>query len=164
MTRASGSGTPNSTSRKVMAIAPISSAATLTSTGIDVRGWTWLEVVLMLGVMTATATVDLTLEGCDTLGGSYSPIAGAVMAQRLAATHAAKPWHGFINLCNRPKTNSGLDVNFIRVVSTNATAASLTGVLVILTNGDRTDRVQAAQLGSSPAATPLTASDSLFAI
>jgi hypothetical protein len=129
-----------------------------------VRGWSWAEIILQLGVMTATATVDLTVEGCDTLGGSYSPIAGAVMAQRLAATHAAKPWHGFINLANRPKTNSGLDVNFIRIVSTNATAASLTAVLVILYGGDRTERVQAVQLGSSPAATPLTSSDSLFAI
>lgn len=164
MSALSGSGTPNSQTRKVMAIAPISASTAQTSTGIDVRGFQWAEVLLCLGAMTATATVDLTVEGSDALGGTYGAIAGAVMPQRLAASHASKIWHGMIELGKRPLNANGVKVNFIRIVSTNATAASLTAVLVVLSNGDNTNRVQAAQLGSSPAATPLSGSDSLFSI
>jgi hypothetical protein len=160
----SGSGTPNATSRKVMAIAPISASTTQTSTGIDVRGFGWLEVDLLVGVMTATGTIDLKLQGSDTLGGTYADITGAVMAQRVAATDGAKIYHGQLNLANRPKNTSSVDCNFIRVVCANATAASVVAVECILSNPDRTERVQAVQLGSSPAATPLTASDSLFSI
>lgn len=164
MSANSGSGTPNASTRKVMAMAPISSSTAQTSTGIDVRGFGWLEVDLLIGTMAGGATIDLTLEGCDTLGGTYAAITGAVMAQRVAASHAAKIWHGMVELGKRPKNTSSVDVNFIRVVATCATAASLIAVECILSNADRTERVQAVQLASSPAATPLTGSDSLFSI
>lgn len=152
-----GSGTPSSSARTVMAIAPISASTAQTSTGIPIEGFGWMNVKLLVGLMTATATIDLTLEGSATLGGSYVAITGAVMAQRLAASHASKVWTGEVNLANQ-------SVKFIRVVATCATAASVIAVECELTRPDRTERVQAAQLGSSPAASPLSATDTLFSI
>lgn len=164
MSTLSGRGTPNSATRKVMAIAPISASTAQTSTGIDVRGWDWLEVNLLIGTMAGGATIDLTLEGSDALGGTYTAIAGAVMAQRVAASHASKIFYGMVDLTKRPLSAGGLQVNFIRVVATCATAASLVAVECILSNADRTERVQAAQLGSSPVAVPIAGTDALFSI
>lgn len=152
-----GSGTPATKARKVMAIAPISASTAQTSTGIPVEGFDWMDISLLVGLMTATATIDLTIEGSDTLGGSYTAISGGVMAQRLAASHASKIWTGEVNLKNQ-------SYKFIRVVATCATAASVIAVECILTGADRTERVYGAQLGSSPAASPLTSSNTLFSI
>lgn len=147
--KVSGSGTPSTAHRKVLAIVPQSSSAALTSTGIDTLGWDWADVELSVGAMTATGTIDLTVEESDTLGGTYAAITGAVMAQKLAASGGSKIYSGQIE-CRKRK-------RFIRVVSTQATAASLVSVQVTLSGAARTELVQAAQLGSSPAATPLAA-------
>lgn len=160
----SGSGTPNTQGRSFMAIAPISASTTQTSTGVPVVGFGWALVKLFVGTMATNATIDLSLEGCDTLGGTYSPIAGAVMAQRVAASHASKVYYGMIELGKRPKTNSGLDVKFIRAVAACATAASLIAVEIELSNPDRTERVTGDQLASSPIAIPIGGSDALFSI
>lgn len=139
--------TPSSATRKAMAIVPQSSSAAVTGTGIDCQGFSWMDVTLLLGAMAANATSDVTLEEGDTLGGSYAAISGAVFAQKVAASHASKAFSGQIDLRKRKR--------FIRVVATQATAASLVAVVCTLSGADRTERVQAAQLGSSPAATPL---------
>lgn len=156
MTTVSGSGTPSTQVRTVMAIVPQSSSAALTSTGIDCLGFSKMKIALLLGAMTATATCDLTVEECDTLGGTYAAVSGAVMAQRLAASHASKVWTADLDLTKRKR--------FIRIVSTQATAASLVAVVCDLYGGDRTERIQAAQLGSSPAASPLSSTDVLFSV
>lgn len=152
-----GSGTPSTRARKVMAIAPISASTAQTSTGIPVEGFDWMDIALLVGTMSANATIDLTIEGSSTLGGTYTAITGGVMAQRVAASHASKIWTGEVNLRNT-------SYKFIRVVATCATAASLIAVECVLTGADRTERVYGTQLGSSPAASPLSATDVLFSI
>lgn len=157
MSTVSGSGTPTTQVRTVMAIAPISASTAQTSTGIPIEGFGWMKVALNVGLMTATATIDLTLEGSDTLGGSYTAISGAVMAQRVAASHASKVWTAEMNLRNTTH-------KFVRVVATCAAAASVICVVCDLSQADRTERVQAAQLASSPASSPLSSTDTLFSI
>jgi len=106
--QASGSGTPHSNNRKVQFIAPISASTTLTSTGIDCRGWKNLDVSLMVGVMATNATIDCKLQESDTLGGSYADITGAAFVQKVAATDGALIYSADVNLTLRKR--------FIKVV------------------------------------------------
>ena len=156
MTSISGSGTPSTQVRTVMACVPQSASTAITSTGIDCLAFSKMKVSLLLGAMTATATLDLTVEESDVLGSGYAAVTGAVMAQRLAATHASKVWTADLDLTKRKR--------YIRIVATCATAASLFAVQCDLFGGNRTETIQAAQLGSSPAASPLSSTDVLFSV
>lgn len=149
MSTVTGTGTPSAQTRKVMAIAPISASTAQTSLGIDTQGWRWMDIALLLGVMTATATCATTVEESDLLGSGYAAISGAVFSTKLAATDGALIYTGQIDLQKRKR--------YIRVVATCATAASVLSVLCTLSQGDRTERVQRTQLASSPAASPLAA-------
>lgn len=147
MSTVTGTGTPSAQTRKVMAVAPISASTTQTSTGIPTTGFRWMDVALLVGVMTATGTIDCKLQESQTLGGTYADITSAAFSQKLAASDGSKVYTGQIDLQKR--------LPFIRVVCANATAASVVAVVCTMSQGDRTERVQGAQLGSSPAASPL---------
>jgi len=139
--------TPSTAARKVMAIAPISASTTQTSTGIPTAGFSYMDISLLVGVMTATGTIDLKFQESATLGGDYADITSAAFAQKLAATDGAKIYTAEIDLRKR--------LGFIRAVCANATAASVVAVECILTGHARTERVIGAQLASSPASSPL---------
>ncbi len=148
--------TPSHASRTVLAIVPQSSSGAVTGLGIKVKGWRWAKVNLLLGAMAANATSDVTIEESDTLGGSYTAVTGAVFAQKIAATHASKAFSGLID-CSKRKA-------YIRVVATQATAASLVCVEVELSLPDRTERCFVAQESSASPAAPLTETDIAFSV
>ena len=54
---------------------------TVTGTGVDTKDFDTLMLLVASGVVTATGTVDVTLEESDVLGSGYSAIVGAVLPQ-----------------------------------------------------------------------------------
>jgi len=67
------------------------------NTYIDTLGWNHLRVLLITGVITASAPIGSTAEGtaplveeCDTTGGSYTPVTGAALADAIADDEDSK--------------------------------------------------------------------------
>lgn len=61
------------------------------NTYVDTQGWNHLRVLFITGVITASAPIGSTAEGtaplveeCDTVGGSYTAVTGAALADAIA--------------------------------------------------------------------------------
>ena len=60
--------------------------ATTTGTGISTKGFRSMLAILNIGVVSGTnPTLDVHLEECDTVGGTYTAITGAVFDQQILA-------------------------------------------------------------------------------
>lgn len=97
-------------------------AGTTTATGVDVSAFTELLVVLSSKLNQATGTLDVKCRHCDTVGGTYADISGAVFTQLTTANDTAV-YTGRINL-DPVKA-------FVNVVGVVATAACEYGVIFI---------------------------------
>lgn len=72
---------PKSYTKTVKALASASVSATQTGTGQDCSGWRFLKAILCVDAIAATATMDVKLQECATVGGTYTDIPGAVFTQ-----------------------------------------------------------------------------------
>lgn len=105
-------------------------AATTDTTGIDVRGYKYAQVVLLCGATTATGTLDVTVRESDNSDGSSSAaIPGATFAQVTPSNDDAT-YTGTIYLPPRKR--------YLVIRAITATAASVFASLVIL-SGKRTE-------------------------
>ena len=71
-----------------LGITPQTATATVTGTGIDCSGKEEVVYVLMVGAVSGTSpTLDVKIQESATLGGTYTDITGATIAQVTTATH-----------------------------------------------------------------------------
>jgi hypothetical protein len=68
---------PKSSKKTIQVVDPVAHVATATSTGQDCEGFRFLEVVVNVGAVVSGATVTITLEHSDLVGGTYAAITGA---------------------------------------------------------------------------------------
>ena len=108
-----------------VALAPVSkSAGTTTSSAIDLTGYSKAALVVTVGVIASSGTVNCKIQTSATSGGSYSDLSGAAITQMTEAGG---------------DSGSTVIVDFeipngkphVKTVLTNATAAAVQGVLVI---------------------------------
>lgn len=118
--------------------------------GFLVKGWRSALVVLDLGTLGTSATVDVKIQESSVLGSGYTDVTGAAFAQKVKATDDNVLAVAEINLTGRKK--------YLRAVVTVGAAASVVGVNVMLMNPDRTDRVWVAQEASAAVAAPVAES------
>ena len=111
--------------RMVQAYDPDSLAAgTDTSAEIDVRGYYEALLIVNVGDMGSSATLDCKIQAASTTGGSRSDITGAAITQQAQGVGDNTVVVGRV-LCN------GTDP-FWKVITTVATAASEIGVSMVL--------------------------------
>ncbi len=108
-----------------IALAPVSkSAGTTTSSAIDLTGYSNASLLVNIGVISSSGTVDCKVQASDASGGSYADITGAAITQ---ATQAG----------SGSGTNQLVDFEipagkpFVKTVLVNATAAAVQGVYII---------------------------------
>lgn len=77
--------------------------ATNLSAAIDTLGYRECIIAVYAGTCSATGTVDITVTECDTSGGTYAAITGAVFTQITAANDVAQPYAGRISLRGRKR-------------------------------------------------------------
>lgn len=151
---------PATQNRIVRCIDKVSQAAsTVNGTGFSWWGFRHAQFILDLGALGAAATVDVKIQECDTIGGTYTDVTvggvNAAFTQKLkTSTDDNKIFTADMALNGRKK--------FLRAVQTVAAAASVSGVTCILTEPDRTERVYQAQGASEAVAGPLTAAQIEF--
>jgi hypothetical protein len=134
---------PQTFIRPVNAIPPdAQGAGTTTGTSFTHTGFDQADVILALGTLGASATVDVTVEESDLLGSGYAAITGAAFSQKTQAgtNMSGLIYHGSIDLRARKK--------FIRVICIVGTASSEVGVTVLLYNPQSTSYVTQAQITS----------------
>ena len=101
------------------------SAATYTSSEIDVTGYYEALLIVNVGTMASTSTLDCKIQAASTSAGSLSDITGAAITQQTEAGGDSDSIVVGRVLCN------GQDP-FWKVVTTVGTAASDSGVTMIL--------------------------------
>jgi len=108
-----------------VALAPISkSAGTTTSSAIDLTGYSKAALIVSVGVISSSGTLDCKVQSSATSGGSYADITGAAITQMTQAGG---------------DSGSTVQVDFeipngkphVKTVLVNATAAAVQGVLII---------------------------------
>ena len=108
-----------------VALAPVSKSAGATSSAaIDLTGYSKAALVVTVGVIASSGTVDCKVQASATSGGSYADITGAAITQMTEAggDSGSTVIVDFENPNGKP---------FVKTVLTNATAAAVQGVLVI---------------------------------
>jgi len=78
--------------KNIQAVDPIAASAAQTSVAIDTKGYNSGAVVIVIGAATGTPTsytVDAKVQHCDTSGGSYADVTGAVITQITADSKVA---------------------------------------------------------------------------
>ena len=109
------------------------SNAAYTSSEIDVRGYYQALLIVNIGTLGSSATLDCKIQAASTSGGSFSDITGAEITQQTqAGTDASDSIVVGRILCN------GTDP-FWQVITTVGTAASDCGVTMILMPYDSGD-------------------------
>lgn len=123
--------TPMFARKVVIGHAPASrGAGTNDTTGIDVRGYKYAQVVLLCGTTSSSGTLDVTVRESDNSDGSSSAaITGATFTQVTPSNDEAV-YSGTIYCPPRKR--------YLVVRAVTATAASVFGTLVIL-SGKRTE-------------------------
>lgn len=94
------------------------------SAAIDTLGFNEALVILYPGIFAATSTLDVTVTECDTSGGTYAAITGAVFAQLIDSTDASQPYVGRIHLKGRKR--------YLKISSVVGTAAGDSAIVVVL--------------------------------
>ena len=100
-------------------------AVTLTGAAVDTAGYQEAIVILTLGIIAATGTLDVKVQDCATVGGIYVDVPGAVFSQKVDADDS-KTYVG------RLKLDGNLVKRFIKLVGTAAVAAAEYGAVVQL--------------------------------
>lgn len=129
--------------RPVNAIpADAQAASTVNGTGFSRLGFDQADFVLSLGTLGTSATVDVKIQECDTLGGTYADVAGAAFTQKTQAgtDMSGLIYHGSVDLRGRKQ--------FLRAVCVVAAAASEVALVGLLYNAQRDDYVTQTQAGS----------------
>lgn len=119
-------------------------------TGFKKTGFDYLLLTLDLGTLGTAATVDVKMQECATLGGTYVDVAGAAFTQRVKASDDNAMAPAQMKLSGRKA--------FLRAVVTVGAAASVVGVNGVLMGPDRTEQVSIAQGASEAVACPTAAS------
>lgn len=101
-----------------------SAVATINGTGIDTKGYTAAEVILVAGAFTATGTLDVKVQDSAD-NASWADVSGASFAQLIDSTDNAVK-------VGRLKLAGNLVRRYIRIVSVVGTAAAPHGVTVLL--------------------------------
>lgn len=78
---------PETSLKVVGSVDPVELTASSTSiTGTDTLQFEWITVSMYVGTVTGTTpTMDLKMQECDTLGGTYADISGAAFTQVIAS-------------------------------------------------------------------------------
>jgi hypothetical protein len=77
--------------KTLLAIAPsIGTVGTMTAIAMDWTGYDRTEYIAALGVATATGLFDMKVTDCDTVGGTYTDVTGAVLVQVTKAAGDSK--------------------------------------------------------------------------
>lgn len=108
-----------------------------TGTAVDTQGFDDCLVVLTVGTIATTGTLDVKVQECDTTGGSWSDITGAAFSQYTSAsdeTHVV----GRIHVAGRKR--------YLRGFANVAAAASEFSVGFILASAQRTPTSQTASV------------------
>lgn len=118
--------------------------------GFNKTGFDYALVILDLGTLGSSATVDVIIQESDTLADGVTwaaiPNTPATFPQQVKATDDDKFLVGQIKLSARKK--------YLRAVATVGAAASVVGVYVVLLECDRSEGVNAAQGASEAIAAP----------
>jgi hypothetical protein len=134
---------PQTFIRPVNAIPADSQAAsTTTGTGFEHTGFDQAAVILSLGTLGASGTVDVTVEESDLLASGYAAVSGAAFSQKTQAgtNMSGLIYMGSIDLRGRKK--------FLRVVCVVGTATSEVAAIVLLYDPQSTGFVTQAQIAS----------------
>jgi len=108
-----------------VALAPVSkSAGSTTSAAVDMTGFGGGALLVNVGVIASSGTVDCKVQSSATSGGSYVDITGAAITQ---ATQAG----GGSGTSQLVSFDMPIGQNFVKTVLVNATAAAIQGVFVI---------------------------------
>ena len=108
-----------------VALAPVSkSAGSTTSAAVDMTGFGGGALLVNVGVIASSGTVDYKVQSSATSGGSYVDITGAAITQ---ATQAG----GGSGTSQLVSFDMPIGQNFVKTVLVNATAAAIQGVFVI---------------------------------
>ena len=108
-----------------VALAPVSkSAGSTTSAAVDMTGFGGGALLVNVGVIASSGTVDCKVQSSATSGGSYVDITGAAITQ----TTQAGGGSGTSQLVS---FDMPIGQNFVKTVLVNATAAAIQGVFVI---------------------------------
>ena len=116
----------------VQALAPVSkSAGTTTSSAIDLTGFSKASLLVDIGVISSSGTVDCKVQASATSGGSYADITGAAITQATQAggDSGSQQLVDFEIPVGKP---------FVKTVLVNATAAAVQGVSIIKDLDNRT--------------------------
>lgn len=108
----------------VQSVRPQSVTGAVNGQEIDTAGYDEALIILDVGAITATGTLDVKMQETDTSGSGYADIASAAFSQKTNATQNTM-------YVARLKLDSPRK-RYIRVVATQATAAVLAGVSVVL--------------------------------
>jgi len=108
-----------------VALAPVSkSAGATTSSAIDLTGYSKAALVVSVGVIASSGTVDCKVQASATSGGSYADITGAAIAQMTeAGSDSGKTLQVDFEIPNGKP--------FVKTVLTNGTAAAIQSVHII---------------------------------
>lgn len=108
----------------VQSVRPQSVSGTVNGQEVDTAGYDEAMIVLDVGAITATGTLDVKVQETDTSGSGYADVASAAFSQKVTATQNAV-------YVARLKCD-GARKRYIRIVAVQATAAVLAGCSVVL--------------------------------
>lgn len=115
---------PKYSEKLVHVLAPVSVSGLVTSAAIDCQGFEKGLLVVNVGVMAGSATLDVSITECDTAAGSFVAASGLAFTQILAATGASQSYLADLNLKARKR--------YIKVLVTQGAAAVLAACNLIL--------------------------------
>ena len=115
---------PKYSEKLVHVMAPVSPSGLVTSAAIDCQGFEKGMLVVNVGVMASSATIDVSITECATATGSFVAASGLAFTQILAATGASQSYLADINLKAR--------LRYIKVLVTQGAAAVLVSANLIL--------------------------------
>jgi hypothetical protein len=119
--------------KEVIQTKSVSGGVTTNSLEVDTQGFQELLVIVSAGTFSATGTLDVKVQDTTTSGSGYADVTGAAFTQVTDATDE-KIYVGRIKLNSFTNGTTDKVERYIRVVATQATAATIYGVTVILLN------------------------------
>lgn len=124
---------PKSSTKVVQHLAPVALSATNTpSAGVDVEGFNFLQLITAVGVVGASATIDVKLQhssASDGTGDAFADITGATLTQ-IAVGNTGTVRLLELNLSSKIK-------KYVRVVSTYGGSGTAVVGHVIVLSGPR---------------------------
>jgi hypothetical protein len=141
--------------KEVIQTKSVSGGVATNSLEVDTLGFQELLVIVSAGTFTSTGTLDVKVQDSTTTGSGFGDVTGAAFTQITDATDE-KIYVGRIKLNSFTNGTTDKVERYIRVVATQATAATIYGVTVVLLNRSLPasyDAIVNATGGASTAAT-----------